>query len=72
MCETVGDYGNDEFTGPDPKKGDILTVIWEGNWNGIYSYAFKEYGSRYLYSAWRYVEVDENGNKKSGAHTPDP
>lgn len=69
MCETVGNYGNDEFTGPDPRKGDILTVVWEGFYNGVYSYEFKECGSNYLYSAWRYVEVDENGSKKPAHFT---
>lgn len=64
MCETVGMYGNDDFQGPNPKKGDILTVSWEGVLGGIYSYQFVECGPNYAYSAWRYVEVDENGNKK--------
>jgi hypothetical protein len=27
ICDIVDNYGNDEFTGPDPKKGDVLTVI---------------------------------------------
>lgn len=54
VCTITENYGNDEFDGPDPKKGDVLTVKWEGMYNGIYSYQFEECGDKYLYSAYRY------------------
>jgi len=58
VCEITGNYGNDEFPGPDPKKGDVLTVIWEGDWEGVYSYMFKETGENFLYSAYRYKTIE--------------
>lgn len=63
VCETVGDYGNDEFLGPNQNKGDILTVIWQGNIRGVMSYIFKETGEDFAYSAWRYKDYEsENKN----------
>ena len=49
---------NDEWCGPDPKEGDILTVSWDGMLYGIYSYQFVEYGNAYAYSAWRFSPLD--------------
>ena len=58
VCQTEGDYGNPHFDGPNPKVGDVLTVIWQGDFQGVYSYMFKECGEDYLYSAWRYKDYE--------------
>lgn len=63
ICEHVGDYGNDEFDGPNPKQGDVLTVLWEGDYYGTYTYTFVEYGPDYGYSAWRFKE-EKNETEK--------
>ena len=61
ICEHVGDYGNDEFPGPNPKQGEILTVLREFLYHGVWTYTFVEFGPDYGYSAWRYRTVqDEN------------
>jgi hypothetical protein len=58
-CIHVGDYGNDEFDGPNPKQGDVLTVMREFVYNHVPSYTFVEFGPHYAYSQWRYEEVKQ-------------
>lgn len=48
---------NTKFSGPTPKCGDILTVNWEGDYFGIYTYCFVEYGDRYGYAASRFIPL---------------
>lgn len=59
VCIDTRDYGNDQWDGPEPKEGDILTVFWEGMLYGIYSYQFVECGKEYAYSAWRFAPITD-------------
>lgn len=58
VCIDTKNYGNDEFDGPNPKEGDILTVSREGMFLDVYSYQFIECGPDYAYSAWRFAPLD--------------
>lgn len=69
MCIYTENYGNDEFDGPNPNIGDILTVDESFAYQGIPSYTFVETGKIYAYSASRYwpipdgKEADEEFNR---------
>ena len=59
ICIDSKNFGNPLFTGPSHKEGDTLTVTWEGDHDGIYSYEFAETGYYYRYSAWRYAVLPD-------------
>jgi len=59
VCINSKDRGNPLFAGPEPREGDILTVSWEGDWGGIHSYKFVEFGDYFMYSAWRYAPLSD-------------
>ena len=59
VCIDARNPGNDDWHGPDPKEGDVLTVMWEGVLYDIYSYQFVEYGHNYAYSAWRFAPLSD-------------
>lgn len=58
ICTDPCSIKNPEFTGPSPKKRDVLTVFYEGLIYGVYSYQFVEYGNKYAYSACRFEPID--------------
>lgn len=58
-CVSVGNYGNDEFDGPNPQLGDELTVLDEFDYFGVPSYTFVEIGPDYAYSQSRYEVINQ-------------